>query len=95
MTRIIRGVIGFVTTISLSGFAASALAQNPLGDIPAGDEGMVTGPEKGDSVDVEAVLTYQTCDNEICYPPDEFALTFQFDILEHDRQNAPDDIRHQ
>jgi len=50
---------------------------------------------QGDSVDVEAVLTYQTCDDEICYPPDEFALTFQFDVLEHNQQNAPDDIRHQ
>ncbi len=55
MTRIIRGVIGFVTTISLSGFAASALAQNPLVDIPVGDEGMVTGPEIGERIpDFEA-----------------------------------------
>ena len=50
MTRIIRGVIGFVTTISLSGFVALALAQNPLVDIPVGDEGMVTGPEIGERI---------------------------------------------
>ena len=50
MARIIRGVIGVVTTISLSGFALSALAQNPLIDIPVGDEGMVTGPGIGERI---------------------------------------------
>ncbi len=50
---------------------------------------------RGDSIDVEAVLTYQTCDDEICFPPDEFELTFHFDVIAHDRQGAPEDIRHQ
>ena len=50
MTRIIRGVSGLVTTISLTGVAVSALAQNPLVDIPVGDEDMVTGPEIGERI---------------------------------------------
>ena len=50
MARIIRGVIGVMTAISLSGFALAALAQNPLVDIPVGDEGMVTGPEIGERI---------------------------------------------
>ena len=50
MTRIIRGVIGLVTTISLTGVSLSALAQNPLVDIPIGDEDMVTGLEIGERI---------------------------------------------
>ncbi len=50
MTKIIRRVTGLMTTIWLSGLALSALAQNPLIDIPVGDEGMVTGPEIGERI---------------------------------------------
>ena len=32
------------------GLALSARAQNPLTEIPAGDEGMVTGPEVGERI---------------------------------------------
>ena len=47
-----------------------------------------------DSIAVDAVLSYQTCDDEICFPPADFELTFQFDVIQNDRQRAPEDIRH-
>jgi len=43
---------------------------------------------------VDAVLTYQTCDDEICFPPADFDLTFHFDVIQHDRTRAPEGIRH-
>jgi hypothetical protein len=47
-----------------------------------------------ESIEVDAVLTYQTCDDEICFPPAEFELTFQFDVIQNDGQRAPEGIRH-
>lgn len=49
---------------------------------------------RGERIDLTAVLTYQTCDDEICFPPDELEFTFHFDVIAHDRQNAPEEIRH-
>ena len=43
---------------------------------------------------LDATLVYQTCDDEICFPPDEFAFTFNFDVRELDRQRAPEAIQH-
>ena len=39
-----------MTVLLLSITAYSALAQNPLTDIPAGDEGMITGPKIGERI---------------------------------------------
>ncbi len=50
MAKKIRRVSGLMTALLLSGFALPALAQNPLTDIPAGDEGMVTGPKIGERI---------------------------------------------
>jgi hypothetical protein len=47
-----------------------------------------------ESIAVDAVLTYQTCDDEICFPPADFELTFHLDVIQHDRERAPEDIRH-
>ena len=44
---------------------------------------------------MDVVLSYQTCDDEICYPPDDFQFTMHFDVLPNDRQRAPEDIRHE
>ena len=53
------------------------------------------GPSyREDSIAVDEVLTYQTCDDEICFPPADFELTFQFDVIQNDRQRAPEEIRH-
>ena len=43
---------------------------------------------------LDAVLVYQTCDDEICFPPDEYAFTFEFDVMAQDRQRAPEAIQH-
>jgi hypothetical protein len=46
------------------------------------------------TLELDAVLVYQTCDDEICFPPGEFAFTFEFDVREHDRQRVPEAIQH-
>jgi hypothetical protein len=46
------------------------------------------------SVEIAAVLSYQTCDDEICYVPAEFPLTFELEVLPLDGKRAPQDIRH-
>jgi len=46
------------------------------------------------TLEVDAVLVYQTCDDEICFPPDEFAFSFEFDVQERDTQRAPEAIQH-
>ncbi len=50
MAKKIRRVSGLMTALLLSSFALTARAQNPLTDIPAGDEGMVTGPKIGERI---------------------------------------------
>jgi len=47
-----------------------------------------------DTIAVDAILTYQTCDDEICFPPADFALTFNLDVIPNDRTRAPEDVRH-
>jgi hypothetical protein len=47
------------------------------------------------SIAVAVILTYQTCDDEICFPPDDFEFTMNFDVLMHDSNRAPDGIRHE
>lgn len=49
---------------------------------------------RGDTLSVDAVLSYQTCDDDICYPPADFDLTFNFDVAQNDRQRAPEEVRH-
>ena len=39
-----------MAALLLACFALSSLAQNPLTEIPAGDEGMVTGPKIGERI---------------------------------------------
>ncbi len=46
------------------------------------------------TVAIEAILTYQTCDDEICFPPDDFEFTMNLDVVQNDRQRAPEGIRH-
>jgi len=48
-----------------------------------------------DSIAVEVILTYQTCDDEICFPPDDFEFTMNFDVLMHDSIRAPAGVRHE
>jgi hypothetical protein len=46
------------------------------------------------TLELDAVLVYQTCDDEICFPPGEYAFTFEFDVTALDRQRAPEAIQH-
>lgn len=49
---------------------------------------------RGDSIAVDVILTYQACDDEICFPPDDFEFTMNFDVLMHDTNRAPEGVRH-
>jgi len=46
------------------------------------------------TIEIATVLSYQTCDDEICYVPAEFPLTFELEVLPLDGKRAPKDIRH-
>lgn len=48
-----------------------------------------------DSIAVDVILTYQTCDDEICFPPDDFEFTMNFDVVMHDSIRAPEGVRHE
>ena len=47
-----------------------------------------------DRIAVDVILTYQTCDDEICFPPNDFEFTMNFDVIMHDTTRAPEDIQH-
>ena len=49
---------------------------------------------RGENIEVDAILTYQTCDDEICFPPADYNFTFNFDVALNDSQRAPEDVRH-
>ncbi len=49
---------------------------------------------KASSITVAATLQYQTCDDEICFPPAELPITFELDLISHNRQRSPETIRH-
>lgn len=46
------------------------------------------------TLELDAVLVYQTCDDEICFPPGEYAFSYEFDVSGQDRQRAPEAIQH-
>ena len=46
------------------------------------------------TIQIAATLSYQTCDDEICFPPAKFPLTFDLDVIPLDHQRAPKEIRH-
>ncbi|NNC64966.1 MAG: redoxin domain-containing protein [Gammaproteobacteria bacterium] len=46
------------------------------------------------TLELDATLVFQTCDDEICFPPGEFDFTFDFDVRALDRQRAPEAIQH-
>jgi hypothetical protein len=49
---------------------------------------------EADSIQIAATLSYQTCDDEICFLPATFPLTFELDVIPLDGQRAPKEIRH-
>ena len=50
---------------------------------------------EGDALEIGASLEYQTCDDEYCFEPSSLPLTFNVKVSGHDRQRAPEEIRHQ
>ena len=46
------------------------------------------------NLEIDSVLSYQTCDDEICYVPAEFPMSFEFEVLPLDGVRAPEEIRH-
>jgi hypothetical protein len=49
---------------------------------------------RGDSIEVAAMLEYQTCDDEYCFQPSSMPITFNLKVTGHDRERAPEDIQH-
>lgn len=45
------------------------------------------------SIEVNAVLAYQTCDDEICFPPAELPLVFNLDVIQNDDVRVPEPLR--
>ncbi|TDJ44151.1 MAG: redoxin domain-containing protein [Gammaproteobacteria bacterium] len=53
------------------------------------------GPRlKTTGIRIEAVLSYQTCDDEICFLPAEFPFSVDLQVTPLDHQRAPKEIRH-
>jgi DsbC/DsbD-like thiol-disulfide interchange protein len=50
---------------------------------------------RGDTVTISATLSYQTCDDELCYLPNEMPLEFELKMVPHDRTRSSEDLRHQ
>ena len=50
---------------------------------------------RDETVSVDVMLSYQTCDDEICFPPADYRFTLDFDVVPNDRRRAPEDIRHE
>jgi len=49
---------------------------------------------KGSGIQVDTILSYQTCDDKICYPPSELPLSFKLDVLENDKQRVPEQLQY-
>ena len=49
---------------------------------------------KGDSIDLTATLRYQTCDDELCFPPAELPLSFKLAVIPLDTTRASDEVKH-
>jgi hypothetical protein len=50
---------------------------------------------RGETIRIAATLEYQTCDDELCYLPDQMPLEFELTMASHDRIRPPEEIRHQ
>jgi peroxiredoxin len=48
----------------------------------------------GKTVAIKGHLEYQACDSKICFLPASVPIEWQLQVMQLDRQRAPDDIRH-
>jgi hypothetical protein len=49
---------------------------------------------QGSAITIDAILEYQTCDDELCYPPDRMPISFELEVVALDRVRAPEGVRH-
>ena len=59
----------------------------------AGDFSNALGPD-GKTIAIKGKLEYQACDSKICYLPTSVPIEWKLQVLQLDRQRAPEDIRH-
>ena len=45
-------------------------------------------------LEIAATFSYQACDDKVCYLPTELPVTFKLQLLPHDAERAPEEIRH-
>ncbi len=46
-----------------------------------------------ETLEINATLSYQACDDRICYAPATVPLTFTVNMTPHDRERVPEDMR--
>ena len=46
-----------------------------------------------ESFTIPVEISYQACDDQICYPPFKFQAEVTLDITQHDRERAPEHLR--
>jgi peroxiredoxin len=51
-------------------------------------------PPEGETVTIKGKLEYQACDKKICFMPTSVPIEWHLQVLQLDRQRAPEDIRH-
>jgi AhpC/TSA family/Thiol:disulfide interchange protein DsbD, N-terminal len=55
----------------------------------------VTGPPTSErSIEITGELSYQACDDKVCYPPSSVPVTWTLRILPIDLKRSPEDIQH-
>ena len=65
------------------------------GNVRISREVAVSPLYRGETIRIAATLEYQTCDDELCYLPDQMPLEFELTMTPHDRIRTSEDIRHQ
>ena len=45
-------------------------------------------------LELSGTFSYQACDDRVCYVPTEVPIRFKLDLIPHDGERAPEEIRH-
>lgn len=64
------------------------------GKVKINRELVISPHYRGTLINIDATLEYQTCDDELCYPPDKLPIGFEITLIPHDIQRAPEGVRH-
>lgn len=65
------------------------------GNVRVSREVTVSPLYRGDTIKIAATLSYQTCDDELCYLPAQMPIEFELKMVPHDRTRSPEYMRHE